>query len=175
MSARDASAVIVRAHLPPALEELRRAWVKDAGRGLPAHLTLLSPFVRAGELDAALRRRLATVVARHLAFDYHLIGPKASPDTIYAGVDSERPFLELHRDLATEFPDYPIYEGKGGELVPHVTVASGRRAIKDRRLIEDRAWHALPTRRRAHSIELIAPGPDRRWATVWRFRLPTID
>jgi 2'-5' RNA ligase len=175
VSASDASAVIVRAHLPPALEALRRAWVKDANRGLPAHLTLLSPFVRAGELDAALRRTLAAILGRHLAFDYHLVGPKASKDTIYAGVDSERPFLELHRDLAAAFPNYPIYEGKGGELVPHVTVADGPSAIRDRRLVQDRAWHALPTRRRAHSVELIAPGPDRRWATVWRFRLPTID
>lgn len=175
MSKPDASAVVVRVHLPPAIEALRRAAVKDASRGLPAHVTLLSPFVRAGQLDAALRRRLAAILVRHLAFDYHLLGPKMSSDTLYAGVDSERPFLELHRDLATEFPEHPIYEGKGGELVPHVTVASGRSAIKDRRLIEDRAWHALPTRRRAYAVDLIAPGRDARWATVWRFRLPTID
>lgn len=173
MSAPDASAIIVRAHLPPALEALRRASVKDASRGLPAHITLLSPFVRDGELDAALRRRLAGIFNRHLAFDYHLIGPKASSDTIYAGVDSERPFLELYRDLSVAFPDFPIYEVRDAEFIPHVTIAGG--LAPDKRIVTDRAWHALPTRRRAHTVELIAPGPDRRWATVWRFRLPTID
>ena len=165
-----ASAVIIRVHLPPALESLRRTHVRDARRGLPAHLTLLSPFVPAGQLDAALRTKLAAIIGRHLAFDYHLIGPKASSDTIYAGLDSERPFLDLQRDLAAAFPDYPIYGGHDAEVIPHVTV-SGREAVFDKRILADFAWHALPTRRRAHAVEVIARGRLGRWATFWRFRL----
>ena len=171
VSGRDASAVIVRVHLPPALEALRRSQVKDASQGLPAHLTLLSPFVPSGKLDAALRAKLAAIIGRHFAFDYHLVGPKASADTIYAGLDSELPFMALQRDLAAAFPAYPIYEGKVHEVIPHVTV-SGRETVFDRKILADRAWHALPTRRRAHAVEVIARGRlGRHWATVWRFRL----
>jgi hypothetical protein len=174
LSAPDASALIVRVHLPPALDALRRANVPDARLGVPAHLTLLYPFVPVGKLEPSLRRSIAAIVAHHVAFDYHLTGPKVWPDTIYAGVDSGRPFLEIHRELAAAFPDYPIYQARVGDLVPHVTVAEGP-AVADARTVEDPAWHALPTRRRAYSLELIAPGRDGRWSTVWRFRLPTID
>lgn len=168
-----ASAIIVRVHLPPTLEALRRAHVGDANKGLPAHVTLLSPFVREDALLPPLREEIAALLSSHHAFDYHLIGPKTSSDTIYAGVDSERPFLDLYRDLSAAFPDYPIYEDKAAEVIPHVTIAGA--SAPDKRIVEDRAWHALPTRRRAHAVELIAPGLDGRWATVWRFRLPTID
>jgi 2'-5' RNA ligase len=167
------SALIIRAHLPPAIEAIRRKHVADAARGLPAHLTLLSPFASEKKLQPALRQQIAAVIARHTAFDYHLVGPKTSSDTIYAGVDSERPFLELYGDLAAAFPEYPLYERRNVEVTPHVTVAGGR--TPDKRILADRAWHVLPTRRRAYAVELIAPGRDRRWATVWRFRLPTID
>lgn len=172
-----ASALIIRVHLPPALEAVRRAHVKDAGRGLPAHVTLLSPFVPERDLRAPIRQKIADVVSHRYAFDYHLIGPKASSDTIYAGVDSELPFRELYGALSAAFPDYPLYDDRAATFLPHVTV-SGREARFDQRLLADRAWHALPTRRRAHSVELIARGARGargRWATVWRFRLPTID
>ena len=166
----DTSALIIRVHLPAPLDGLRRASVDDASLGVPAHVTLLYPFVPPRDLTPALRRRIAAIVEPHLHFDYHLRGPMAWPDTIYAAVDPERPFLDLHGALGVAFPEWPVYEGRVAELVPHVTVAEGP-AVTDPATLAHRGWHTLPTRRIAHAVELIAPGPDGRWATAWRFRL----
>jgi 2'-5' RNA ligase len=170
----DASALIIRVHLPAALERLRRASVDDAALGVPAHVTLLYPFIPAADLKSALRARIANVVEPHAHFDYHLHGPKAWPDTIYAALDPEAPFLQLHRELQAAFPDFPIYGGAVSEFVPHVTIAEGS-AVGDPATLTDRAWHALPTRRMAHAVELMAPGSNGRWSTVWRFRLRPVD
>ena len=170
MSQPDTSALIVRVHLPTTLDGLRRASVGDARLGIPAHVTLLYPFVPSRDLRSPLRRTIAAIVNRHRHFDYHLHGPRSWPDTIYAAVDPERPFVELHQELAATFPDYPIYGGTVDELVPHVSVAEGS-ALADPRTLQHRGWHTLPTRRVARAVELMAPGPDGRWATVWRFRL----
>ena len=66
------SAVIVRTALPAGLERLRRRCVADAADGVPAHLTLLYPFVDPESLTAGARRALAHVAHRHDAFEYTL-------------------------------------------------------------------------------------------------------
>ena len=46
------SGVIVRIRLPPELEELRQHHDPMAPFGVPAHVTLLYPFLPSAELDA---------------------------------------------------------------------------------------------------------------------------
>ena len=48
----EQSAVIVRVRLPGGLERLRRDGVGDADVGVPAHMTMLYPFVAPDRLDA---------------------------------------------------------------------------------------------------------------------------
>ena len=83
MAGRQASAVIVRARLPAGLERLRRRSVADAAEGVPAHLTLLYPFVEPRLLDASVRRTIAAVAARHAPFHYRLDRAARWPDTVY--------------------------------------------------------------------------------------------
>ena len=45
------SAIVVRVPVPPAVERLRRRWDRAARMGVPAHVTILYPFVAADELD----------------------------------------------------------------------------------------------------------------------------
>ena len=167
---REGSALLVRVTLPPALDVLRRRNVADAALGVPAHVTLLYPFVAADQLTSDLRREVAGLVGRHDAFTYELSGPNAWPDTVYAAVEPNEPFLAIHRDLVAAFPEHPIYGGSIEELVPHVTVAEGP-AGSDNATLRNPAWASLPVRRRATAVELVAPGADGRWATVWRLRL----
>jgi hypothetical protein len=89
------SAVIVRAHLPPGLAHLRQTHVTDAAEGVPAHVTLLYPFVPWDELDPSVGRMIASVAARHPAFDYTMTGPGRWPDTIYVAVEPVEPFVRL--------------------------------------------------------------------------------
>ena len=163
--------MIVRASLPAGLERLRRACVPDVKDGLPAHLTLLYPFVDPAELTTAIRRALTDVAGRNSPLVYTLRRQAIWPDTVYVAVEPVAPFVRLQRDLQAAFPAYPIYGRDAGfRFVPHVTVAEGT-AAADPAVGTDPAWHALPRARNATAIEVIASGPDGRWRTVWRIRL----
>jgi 2'-5' RNA ligase len=165
------SAVIVRARLPAGLERLRRASVGDAADGVPAHLTLLYPFVEPAELTSAVRRSLAEVARRHRAFDYRLRGMATWPDTVYVAVEPTTPLVRLQRDLQAAFPAYPIYGREPTfEFVPHITIAEDPDAAR-LRLRSDAAWAALPRASRAAAIEVIATEPHGRWRLVWRIPL----
>ena len=165
------SAVIVRARLPAGLERLRRRLVGNAAEGVPAHLTLLHPFIEPASLDLRVRRRLAEVAGRHPAFDYQQVRMVVWPDAIYVAVEPAEPFGRLQRDLQAAFPTWPIYgAGPDFDFVPHITIADregklvpGVRAAP--------AWRSLPRPDRAASIDVIATGPDGRWGLVWRIPL----
>ena len=138
---------------------------------MPAHLTLLYPFVEPAALDAAVRGRLARVALGHPAFDYVLAGQARWPDTVYARVEPVHPFVALQHDLERSFPDYPIYGGATGFMyVPHVTIAEGP-SVDDDSVAHDRGWQALPLERRVTAIEVISRPDAGPWRTVWRMPL----
>jgi 2'-5' RNA ligase len=138
---------------------------------VPAHLTLLYPFVDPTALTPAIRRTLTNVAGRHVPFPYALRAKAVWPDTVYVAVEPAAPFVRLQRDLQAAFPAYPIYRRDASfRFVPHVTVAEGT-AVGDPAVGADRGWRALPRSREATAIEVIATGPDGRWRTVWRIRL----
>jgi 2'-5' RNA ligase len=164
------SAVIIRTRLPAGLERLRQRSVMDAQDGVPAHLTLLYPFIEPAGLDAGVRRTIVAVAGRHAPIDFHLAGPARWPDTIYVAVTPADPFVALQADLAATFPAYPIY-GKPADFafVPHVTVAEGL-TVDDPATLADPGWATLPQPARAAALEVIADdGGGSR--LVWRIRL----
>ena len=156
--------------MPAGLERLRLASVADASQGVPAHLTLLYPFVAWDALDPEVGRRVAEIAAAHHAFEYAMSGAGRWPDTVYVAVEPVGPFVALQADLARTFPDYPIYgELPEFEYVPHITVAEGR-AVDDPGTTRAAGWADLPARRTADALEVIATdgGP---WQVVWRIPL----
>ena len=165
------SAVVVRARLPRGLERLRRDRVGNAAVGVPAHLTLLHPFIEPEGLVPSVRRRLRKVAANHPAFDYTQARLAEWPDAIYVAVEPAAPFVRLQRDLQAEFPDWPIYGADAAfEFVPHITVADrdGRHVPRVREAL---AWRALPRPARARAVDVIATQADGRWRLVWRIPL----
>ena len=160
------SAVIVRVELPADLDRLRRRCVRDAALGVPAHVTLLYPFVEPAALTADIRRTVDSIASTHSSFSFELSGPLQWPDTVYAAVDPDERFLAIHRDLAAAFPGYPIYGRPGFELIPHVTIAEGDR-VGDPATLQDAAWSALPVTRSVEALDVIAQADDGRWEPVW--------
>jgi 2'-5' RNA ligase len=163
--------VIVRAALPPGLDRLRRRSVGDAIVGVPAHLTLLYPFVEPARLGPAVRRVLGAIAATTQPIDYRLVGAATWPDTVYVAVDPAAPFVALQGRLGEAFPDFPIYGTDSTFVfVPHVTVAEGA-AVHDPATLADPGWRALPLSGRAAAIEVIARPTDAPWRTIWRLPL----
>lgn len=163
--------MIVRARLPCGLERLRRRSIGDAADGVPAHLTMLYPFVAPSLLQPEVREALVRVAARHRPFDYVEARRASWPDTVYVAVTPAARFVRLQSDLQAAFPAYPIY-GEAGDFrfVPHISIAEGA-AIHDPSVLAAPAWRALPRPSMAASIEVIATGEDGRWRLVWRIPL----
>ncbi len=164
------TAIVVPVRLPAPLEGLRRRTTEEAATGLPAHLTLLYPFVESDALDDELRQRLAAILSPIDAFDYRLTEQRRWPDTLYAAVEPEAPFRSLQSTLAAAFPEFPVYEG-AFEFDPHVTVVWGPRC-DDPETEDDPAWATLPVLREVTFVDLIVR-IDGRWQRRWRFPLQT--
>ncbi len=103
---------------------LREAYDAElAGSQLPAHITLLYPFVAPNEIEATIPR-LEKLLADCPPFDLTLDQYGRFEGTIFLEPSDPEPVLELYEYLAREFPEFPIYGGEHGpELHPHLTLA----------------------------------------------------
>jgi 2'-5' RNA ligase len=161
------SAIAIRVRLPADLERFRVAHVSNAALGVPAHITLIYPFLSADLLDASVRRRVAGAFALHRPFSFRLSGIRRWPSSHYLAVEPVLPFEAIVRSLVEVFPEYPPYAGEF-EYVPHVTIAEG----------DDRAIAALVRdltvpvgEQKVTRILLIAQDRDGRWRYRWTFGL----
>jgi 2'-5' RNA ligase len=163
------SAVVIPVRLPTGLERIRRANAADAVLGVPAHLTLLYPFVPAERLVVQDRTRLEKAMAASPAFGYELWSIDRWPDTLYVAPRPKGPFEDLAARLAADWPDWPLYGG-GHAFEPHVTIAEpGIGAVEE--LARAVGRESLPARRRATQASLIVERSNGRWTSLWRFPL----
>ncbi|HEY5488436.1 MAG TPA: 2'-5' RNA ligase family protein [Candidatus Limnocylindrales bacterium] len=166
------SAIIVPVIVPVAVQRLRDRMDPSAADGVPAHVTLIYPFMPPSELKDDVRRRVEEIVASEPAFPFVLRAVGRWPNVVYLAPEPDDPFRRLTNALAAAFPDYPPYEGAHAEVIPHVTVASD---VPDDYF--DAAAHALPAllpiRDVAREAWLIGHTPEQAWNTLWRLPLGT--
>ena len=77
---------------------LRTRFDPSAALGVPAHVTLLHPFMAPGSIDAAVRRppRVDRGGERP-PFDYRLEAIRRFPETLYLAPEPAAPFVALTR------------------------------------------------------------------------------
>jgi 2'-5' RNA ligase len=161
------SAIAIEVRLPPDLERFRVAHVPNAALGVPAHITLIYPFLPADLLDAGVRRHVARALAPHQPFTFRLSGVRRWPTSHYLAIEPEEPFEAIVRSLVEAFPQYPPYAGEF-EYVPHVTIAEG----DDRSLAGLARDLSVPVGEQdVTRILLIAQGRDGKWRFRWTFSL----
>lgn len=132
--------------------------------GMPAHVTILYPFLRAGALDCENRRALASLILGTAAFPLTLerLG-RFPPSIVYLAPDPGEPFTALTRALAERWPGHLPYGGAHEEVVPHLTV--GYEAEVPAELIRK-----LPVQTRAEEAWMMGRAPG-RWIRLARFPL----
>jgi 2'-5' RNA ligase len=104
---------------------LRQRFDPQAALGVPAHFTVLFPFMPPESIDDDVRRRLKRLFKRQSPFVCQLARVERFPATAYLAPMAPAPFVELTRAVAAEFPDYPPYGGAHEGIVPHLTLAHG--------------------------------------------------
>jgi 2'-5' RNA ligase len=164
------SAIIIPVQVPVAVNRLRDRMDPSAAQGVPAHVTLIYPFMAPTLLRDDVRRRVEQIVAAEQAFSFSLNEVRRWPNVVYLAPDPAEPFRRLTRALAEAYPEYPPYEGAHTDVVPHVTVAQD---VPDDYYAA--AEHALPgmlpIRDVAREAWLIGHTPDQPWHTLWRLPL----
>lgn len=147
---------------------------RSAAWGVPAHVTVVYPFVPPDLITEAvvedLREVLTTVSSFECTFSRVSWFGK---DVAWLDPDPAEPFRALIELVWRRFPEYPPYGGAHTELIPHLTVGSTR--LGDRRALRRAAVDVqskLPIRDEIRRVRLIAGNAGARsWRTVVEFAL----
>ena len=101
----------------------RERYDPSARRNVPAHVTILYPFMPPPDIDAHVLAELAAIAASVRAFEFRLAETKRFPVSLYLAPQPDDSFAALTSGVYRAFPDYPPFAGKFTTVVPHVTVA----------------------------------------------------
>jgi 2'-5' RNA ligase len=121
---------------------------RAAVEGVPAHVTILYPFVAPPEITAATIEVLAAAVGSVSGFDCEF--PRTAwfgEDVLWLAPVPDGPFRALTRAVTAAFPGYPPYGGSIANVVPHLTVGDGPAGgVADLQAAEADVLGALPVR-----------------------------
>ena len=120
------SALIVRVpEAEPLVGALRSRYEATAALGVPAHITILVPFVHPARLTTRVLRAAEQAIADIRAFDFSLGAVCCWPEAVFLAPDPAGPFVALTRSVVRHFPEFAPYAGRHPDIIPHLTVASG--------------------------------------------------
>jgi 2'-5' RNA ligase len=109
----------------PYVARFRQRFDPSARRNVPAHVTILYPFLPPAHVDAEVLETLVAIAAAVPRFEYRLRDLRRFPVSVYLAPDPDQPFAALTDAVYRAYPDYPPFAGKFEVVVPHVTVAHG--------------------------------------------------
>jgi hypothetical protein len=127
--------------------------------GVPAHITVLGPFLDdpLGDGDLADLRALVAACAPGA---FSLVAVARFDHALSLVPEPAEPFVALTQAIWSRWPACPPYGGAVRDIVPHLTVAMGEfDEAQVRALVEP----ALPIACRARELWVLAQGVDGRW------------
>ncbi|WP_328473949.1 2'-5' RNA ligase family protein [Actinoplanes sp. NBC_00393] len=155
----------------PAVAELRQRLDRSAPRGVPAHVTVLFPFLPPNELTAQVQAGIRHVVAgvprffltldRVCWFGERVVWLSPSPD---------EPFRELTHRLAGRFPRAQPYGGQFTDVVPHLTIGHDH-PLPVLTAAAAEVEKRLPIHAWVSTVHLLVSRPDSSWTTLTDFPL----
>lgn len=170
------SAILIKV---PQVESLvgkyRRDLDPSAEWGVPAHVTLLYPFLPPSEIDAKVLGRIATCVSGHRAFEVQFARANwFGEEVLWLAPEPESPFRELTATLSGAFPETPPYGGTIFDPVPHLTVADGA-MVDQMREVESLVIAELPIWAFFDSVSVMVGSPETAsWKTLVDFPLNSV-
>ncbi len=94
-----------------------------AAIGVPAHVTLLYPFIAPNEISLAVLDDLRQCFERFLPFAFSFSETRRFPGVLYLAPEPDEPFRELTLAVWNRYPETPPYGGRYSDIVPHLCVA----------------------------------------------------
>ncbi|MFF3949489.1 2'-5' RNA ligase family protein [Streptomyces sp. NPDC001902] len=138
----------------PAVRAWRERFDPSAQAGVPAHVTVLFPFLDENRIDARVHSALTDVLGSRHAFDLRFDSCGRFPGVLYLAPEPDAQLRLLTEVIAERWPEAPPYGGQFSEIVPHLTVADGQDdEVLDQ--IEAELLSKLPFTSRVSSVDLI--------------------
>jgi 2'-5' RNA ligase len=160
--------IVVVPEVEPLVGEWRERY-DNASLGIPAHVTLLFPFVSSEAVDRALLDELRALFATRPAFSFSLPRVARFPEVAWLAPEPDGPFRSLTELIVARYPDYPPYEGIHDGVIPHLTVAKGGSDLQDE--VEAALSPHLPIHSEARHVTLLVEDDSGRWRVGKEFPL----
>jgi 2'-5' RNA ligase len=139
-----------------AVRRYRERLDANALLGIPAHITVLAPFMPAQMIDAPVLTQLGELFADVSPFQFRLDRTGWFSDhVLWLSPGDPGPFRDLTQRVFQEFPAFPPFEGKHDVIVPHLTVGYGH-PLTDLRAAEEAIQDNLPIDACAAAVALMA-------------------
>ncbi|MGZ6995485.1 MAG: 2'-5' RNA ligase family protein, partial [Acidimicrobiia bacterium] len=152
------------AAVEPLVRKHRLALDPVAPLGVPAHITVLYPFIPPDAVDQSVCDAVTDVLAQFSAFDFALTAVRTFPSgVLYLEPQPADPFAAITTALTDRWPEHQPYGGSFASVIPHLTVAVADGASAT--ALEAELDGGLPVRTRADAVWLMEGQPDDRRAS----------
>ena len=175
MNSFESALVVMAPEAEPIVKSFRDRFDPVAALGMPAHITVLYPFIPPDGVDRRVLKQLAQLFATHRRFEYTLAEASLFPDVLYLHPEPADPFRALTRDVHAHFPEFPPYRGAYSDIVPHLTLAQAAGANDLESIAAEfsaTTGMLLPVRAEAAEIALVDNSTG-RWRVTRTFALAT--
>lgn len=141
----------------------------SAAAGIPAHITVLFPFLDRHLIDDDVMADLTAIVAAHRSFEVELRECRRFPSVLYLAPAPDSGLRALTEAVFRRWPEAPPYGGQFADIVPHLTVADCEEPqVLDR--VEASVSPLLPITVRVNSVQLLVYTGD-HWQQAHSFPL----
>jgi 2'-5' RNA ligase len=150
----------------------------SARDGVPAHLTVLYPFLPPAEIGPGVLAELSRLFAETPRFDFTLDRVRWFGElVVWLGPSDESPFRALTALAAATYPSCSPYGGIYQDVVPHLTIGQVG-GLTELRAAAEAVRPLLPITAEVIEVTLMAgpkpglpSGPPDQWRTVASFPL----
>jgi hypothetical protein len=145
---------------------------ENSAMGIPAHITVIAPFLPRAGIGAPVLGALGRLFGGVPGFRFRLARTAwFGEQVLWLAPDDPGPFSALTRRVHTAFPACPPYGGQHDEVIPHLTVGL-HQPLAEMRAAEEALRPQLPIEAHATAVTLMAgPASGGQWTRTARFPL----
>ena len=123
MTATQTALIVEIPAAEPAVHAHRAKLDRAASWGVPAHITLVYPFLPPSAINNDVLTAIAEIAGTVPRFDLTLTGTAWFGDSVlWLAPAPDQPFKALTAALTRRFPEAQPYGGAHDEIVPHLTI-----------------------------------------------------
>jgi len=145
---------------------------ENAAMGVPAHITVIAPFLPRTGIGPPVLDELSRLFGGVPRFRFRLARTAwFGEQVLWLAPDDPGPFSALTQRVYAAFPACPPYGGQHEDVIPHLTVGLGQ-PLADLRAAEKSLRPHLPIEARATAVTLlVGPASGGPWTRKARFPL----